>query len=198
MINTKLKTIGVVYKIINIIDNKLYIGSTVNYKKRCKAHIKLLNNNKHYNFLLQNAFEKYGINNFKFEIIEEIKKMHLLRKREMYYINLLCSYGDNGYNLILSGRPPICNILNEFEQKVIKEKQMEGIRIRKEQGLYTGRKKGTIIAPKKFLKYKKSQLILNYLSKGCYSYEEISKLVPCSKTTIVKVKKINSNLEIAI
>ena len=36
MINTKLKTIGVVYKIINIIDNKLYIGSTVNYKKRCK------------------------------------------------------------------------------------------------------------------------------------------------------------------
>ena len=85
----------------------------------------------------------------------------------------------------------ILSTMSSFEKSLIKERQREGIRIRKEKGLYSGRRIGTIIKPEKFLKSKKSQLILNYLSKGNYSYEDISKIVPCSKTTIVKVKKMS-------
>lgn len=85
----------------------------------------------------------------------------------------------------------ILSTMSAFERGLIKERQREGIRIRKEKGLYSGRRIGTIIKPEKYLKSKKSQLILNYLSKGNYSYEEISKIVPCSKTTIVKVKKMS-------
>jgi hypothetical protein len=68
---------------------------------------------------------------------------------------------------------------------------MEGIRIRKEKGLYTGRRVGTGDTPERLLSKDRSKRILDYLSKGTYSYHEISKIVGCSTTTIVKVKKMS-------
>jgi DNA invertase Pin-like site-specific DNA recombinase len=64
---------------------------------------------------------------------------------------------------------------------------MEGIRIRKEKGLYGGRKIGTTISPMKFLQKEKSQKIKDYLNKG-YTFVEISKILKCSLSTIQKVK----------
>jgi len=55
-----------IYKIT--CNDKLYIGSSNNIRKRWRRHINDLNGNKHINIHLQRAFDKYGINNFKFEI----------------------------------------------------------------------------------------------------------------------------------
>lgn len=60
-----------VYSIINIINNKQYIGSSRKIESRWKAHIRLLNNNNHHSQHLQNAWLKYGEHNFKFIILLE-------------------------------------------------------------------------------------------------------------------------------
>lgn len=87
----------------------------------------------------------------------------------------------------------ILSTMSDFERKMIKERQMEGIRIRKEKGLYTGRKVGTIIPPEKFLERKKSQMIIRDLENG-YSTKEIIYRCRCSYGTISKVKKYQEQL----
>jgi len=84
----------------------------------------------------------------------------------------------------------ILSMMSSFEKGLIRERQMEGIRIRKEKNLYMGRRVGTYDTPERLLKKDKSKRILEYLSKGTYSYAEISKIIGCSPTTIVKVKRV--------
>jgi DNA invertase Pin-like site-specific DNA recombinase len=85
----------------------------------------------------------------------------------------------------------ILSTMSQFEKSLIRERQMEGIKIRKEKGLYGGRRIGTTDTTERFLKKKKSQDILNYLNKGTYSYDEISKILSVSTTTVTKVKKMS-------
>jgi DNA invertase Pin-like site-specific DNA recombinase len=85
----------------------------------------------------------------------------------------------------------ILSTMSQFEKSLIRERQLEGIKIRKEKGLYGGRRIGTTDTTERFLKKKKSQDILNYLNKGTYSYDEISKILSVSTTTVTKVKKMS-------
>jgi len=85
-----------IYKIINIVNNKIYIGSSVNLKSRKYNHFDDLSKNKHKNRHLQSSYNKYRKENFKFEIIEYIEVIEnkkelksILLEREQYYINLL-------------------------------------------------------------------------------------------------------------
>ena len=89
----------------------------------------------------------------------------------------------------------ILSTLSQYEKSTIRERQMEGIRIRKEKGLYRGRRINTRDTPTQLLKKSRSKKILDYLDKG-YTYNEISKIVPCSRTTIVKVKKTREDLKL--
>ena len=88
----------------------------------------------------------------------------------------------------------ILSTMSDFERKLIRERQMEGIRIRKSKGLYTGRKIGTEESIEKFMKKKKSQLIIKDLNNG-YTTREIMEMRNCSPSTIQKVKN-NMNLEL--
>lgn len=93
-----------IYKIENIKNNKVYIGSSNNIKERWKRHIKDLKNDNHHSFHLQKAWNKYGEENFKFEIIEKCKKEDLLDK-EQYYMDLYNSYNKKyGYNISMSAK----------------------------------------------------------------------------------------------
>lgn len=85
----------------------------------------------------------------------------------------------------------ILSTMSQFEKSLIRERQLEGIKIRKEKGLYGGRRIGTTDTTERFLKKKKSQDILNYLNKGTYSYSEISLILSTSTTTVTKVKKLS-------
>ena len=89
-----------IYIIENIINGKVYVGSTINIKKRWYAHKTTLNHNCHDNSFLQNAWNKYGETNFSFIILEEVVVEKLL-EREQYYINLYDACNRNcGYNLM--------------------------------------------------------------------------------------------------
>ena len=60
---------GGVYKITNQINNKIYIGSSVTLKKRLVQHKSNMKGNRHRNRYLQRAYNKYGEDNFVFEIL---------------------------------------------------------------------------------------------------------------------------------
>ena len=63
-----------VYIITNIVNNKIYIGSTKRFKERFRGHRSLLNRNVHFSSHLQNSWNKYGGDKFTFEILYEIPK----------------------------------------------------------------------------------------------------------------------------
>jgi len=91
-----------IYKITNIINNKMYIGQSINMESRFKSHINSLKKNNHHNRHLQFAFNKYGENNFKFEIIIECN-INELDDNEIKLIHELNSVID-GYNLDYGGQ----------------------------------------------------------------------------------------------
>lgn len=91
-----------IYKITNLINNKIYIGQSTNIEYRWEDH-KFYSRNSH--TALQAAFKKYGISNFSFEVIEECSKEYL-DEREIYWIKFYDSY-KNGYNLTKGGMSKI-------------------------------------------------------------------------------------------
>lgn len=91
-----------IYKITNLIDNKAYIGQTSDYKRRFTEH-KARGYGQEKNKLLYFAFDKYGIENFSFEVLEETEQYN---EREEYWINYYNTFKPNGYNLTLGGENP--------------------------------------------------------------------------------------------
>jgi group I intron endonuclease len=58
-----------IYQIKNLINNKIYIGSSYNINARMGQHFSNLKHNKHANPKLQAAYNKYGKENFIFKIL---------------------------------------------------------------------------------------------------------------------------------
>jgi len=71
-----------IYKIINVVNNKFYIGSAVNFSRRKTRHFSELRNNRHNNGKLQNAWNKYGEHSFVFVIVEKVLDKDLLLETE--------------------------------------------------------------------------------------------------------------------
>jgi predicted GIY-YIG superfamily endonuclease len=77
-----------IYCITNIVNNKIYIGSSVNIYHRLKRHCSELKRSIHANKYLQNSYLKHGSSNFNVSIIEETT-IENLQKLEQYYIDVL-------------------------------------------------------------------------------------------------------------
>lgn len=96
-----------IYMIINSIDNKIYIGQSINIKKRFQSHKQKLKSNTHYNIHLQNAWNKYGEDNFYFTILCECEKEKLNELEEYYIFCLDATNLEIGYNVALGGNSSI-------------------------------------------------------------------------------------------
>lgn len=92
-----LQLVGV-YQIKNLVNNKIYIGSTKqSFRVRLNHHLQALRNNKHKNKHLQRAWNKYGEDNFEFSILT------ICNKKDTYFYeqqfldnrNLKMSYNIN-------------------------------------------------------------------------------------------------------
>ena len=93
-----------IYSIENIVNHKKYIGQSVNIKHRWCYHKCELNSGIHDNDYLQKSWNKYGKDNFQFEILEECSE-DLLNEKERYYIDLYNTMNrDYGYNLKSGGQ----------------------------------------------------------------------------------------------
>lgn len=88
-----------IYCIINKINGKRYIGSTHDLEKRKKTHFKYLVMGKHSVVNLQDDYNKWGREAFKFEILEILDDENDLIFQENYWIASFNSI-TTGYNLI--------------------------------------------------------------------------------------------------
>lgn len=73
---------NVIYKIRNVVNNKFYVGSTANTETRFKDHRRHLRKGNHHCRHLQAAWNKYGEDCFKFEVIEIVKDDNALWNAE--------------------------------------------------------------------------------------------------------------------
>ena len=93
---------GKIYKIYNDVNDKLYIGKTVSsIEKRFQEHCYDSKKERCEKRPLYNAMNKYGIEHFFIELIEECDLKELSEK-EIYWIGYYNSY-KNGYNATLGG-----------------------------------------------------------------------------------------------
>lgn len=90
-----------IYLIQCLVNGKSYIGQSKTISRRIDAHKNLLKNSKHRNKYLQNAWNKYGENNFVFSICT-LCPVEDLDKYEKFYILLLAGL-EFGYNLESGG-----------------------------------------------------------------------------------------------
>jgi len=83
-----------IYQIKSIITGRIYIGSAVNIKIRWSRHRYDLLRNKHHSMFLQRHYNKHGLKDLEFSILEECIKENLLI-REQYYLNtLVCKFNN--------------------------------------------------------------------------------------------------------
>ena len=87
-----------VYRIYCFKNKKSYIGSSTNINSRIQSHKSLLRRGKHHSSPLQYAYNKYGLSNFYFYIIE-VCEHNKLEEIEKYYINFYNSVVPNGFNI---------------------------------------------------------------------------------------------------
>ena len=102
---------GGIYKIINKIDGKYYIGRTNHFNLRWRQHCNELNRGNHHNQHLQNAWNKYGQNNFEFVITDNIIDQKSQIFAEQQHINRFIEDRKNGvdncYNFSESSKGPM-------------------------------------------------------------------------------------------
>lgn len=88
--------IACVYSIHNVVDDKYYVGQTVNSVRRFAKHLWELRNNKHHNTHLQNAFNLRGESAFSFEVVRQCE----IEELDVWERILIRHYDsfENGYN----------------------------------------------------------------------------------------------------
>lgn len=83
-----------IYRILNKINGNCYIGSFLNVEKRYKHHLSTLRHNSSRCSILQKAFNKYGEDNFEFQVILCCKPEYRL-----YYEQQLIRELNSQYNV---------------------------------------------------------------------------------------------------
>ena len=108
----------VIYQIRELKTNKIYIGSTLNYKNRQKRHISTLINNTHHNVYLQRLFNKHhDINLIEFMILEEFNSLDqqfLLERKWITRLKPQLNIGSIGGGDNLSLNPNKENICKQI------------------------------------------------------------------------------------
>lgn len=106
---------GGIYSIRNSIDQKQYIGSSVNLRNRWRAHLSDLRRGQHGNQYLQRAFDKHGEDAFAFSVLEHLEDSSQLLSREQHYLDTL----SPEYNILpRAGSPRGHRVSNETRRKM--------------------------------------------------------------------------------
>jgi len=109
-----------IYMIVNIISQKVYVGSTTqSFKKRWCIHKSKLRHNKHRNPHLQRSWNKYGEEAFQWVVLEIVSDVNELVEREQYWFDehaLICDL----YNVGLVAAAPFygCKHTQEARRKI--------------------------------------------------------------------------------
>lgn len=177
---------GIVYRVINKINGKIYIGVTRRtlYTRKLE-HIRL-SKVSNPNYIFHKAIKKYGIENFIFEIIDYFIINKECIEKEKYYISEYNTfYKNNGYNMTLGGEGVLGHVYHHTDEtKKQISLSMKGIKKTEET------KRNMVEAQKKrniWYKYRHSKEAKQKISNAL----KIRKRNPMSEETKNKLKLIN-------
>lgn len=102
-----------IYKIINVVNNKFYVGSAVNFSRRKTRHFSELRTGKHNNRYLQAAWNKYGEAAFVFVIVEEVQDKQVLLEVENRWLKEHVGK-EYCYNLGIDATAPMLGVGGEL------------------------------------------------------------------------------------
>lgn len=125
---------GIIYKIENRINKKVYIGSAEDRDRRWRVHKSLLRNNKHHSVKLQRSWNKYN-GEFDFEVIARCPKEYLI-KLEQFFIDFYKASSE-GYNI----RPIAESNRGRVVSEETREKQRQ-VKIDNPTKYWSGKKRG--------------------------------------------------------
>lgn len=134
-----------IYKITCLSNDKIYIGSSVDIKKRWNSHKHYLRKGIHANNYLQNSWNKYGEKNFKFEVVEIIEPKLLMKNELKWFKKTKCCNLKFGFNI---GKNPNAPMLGRRHNKKSKLK-MSAALIGKKLIDLTGKKFGRLTVKEK-------------------------------------------------
>lgn len=89
-----------IYAIINILDDKHYVGQAEDKDYRWREHHKQLRGFYHHNIHLQRAWSKHGEDNFIFLVLEVLESKDLLNERETHWAKVV----EAEYNIAPPGQ----------------------------------------------------------------------------------------------
>lgn len=182
--------VGYVYKVINKINGKIYIGETLNsVEKRFYQHCKDAYNKTYWNYYFYRAIRKYGSENFEVITLEQVininrrlLKEQILKLEEKYILEY--NSFKSGYNSNSGGRHPL-----EVSQET-RELQSK----RKKEDLKT---KERLEYARSFHNNEKKVVAYNYdngdIIKTFNSIKEAGKYYNIDKSGIIKVCKKLTN-----
>lgn len=129
--NKKHKNLAGIYMIKNLVNNKVYIGKSINIYARIWEHIHRLNKGISDSPHLQNSWTKYSSENFEYSVLEVLDDVVEIAKRELFWMTVLNTLDKNyGYNLRSDSDSQM--IVHESTRKKIssrlKKEWSEGIR----------------------------------------------------------------------
>lgn len=103
-----------IYQIYNKENEKSYIGSSVNLKKRKIDHVRMLKKSTHPNIHLQRAWNKHGSDSFEFRILVTCPQIYLIKLEQWFLDNT-----KNLYNIQLKADSSLGRVLSEETKKKI-------------------------------------------------------------------------------
>jgi group I intron endonuclease len=94
-----------IYQIVDNTKQRIYIGSSSNFEKRKGQHLSDLKHDRHVNIYLQRIYDKHGLDNLVFSVLEEVDSSILHAKEQEWIDKLLpcinigsVGGGDNMFN----------------------------------------------------------------------------------------------------
>lgn len=104
-----------IYIITNLVNNKVYIGQSIDLWTRInEGYLQKLHKNKGHNIHLQRAWDKYGKDNFRFEVLEYVEDHDKLNEIETKWISEYnASNNKYGYNIQSEGGSPRGSVKSE-------------------------------------------------------------------------------------
>jgi group I intron endonuclease len=113
-----------VYLIHNIVNNKVYVGKTINPKQRWFGHLSFARNRTGSQYI-HKAIRKYGSGNFTFSVIQELFSESEYNEAERYWVKYFNSNNHlHGYNLTDGGDGSLGRKQSAFTRKKISDAKL--------------------------------------------------------------------------